>query len=142
MGTGLRFFIVKQDDTFERWSEARFNRVWQGNEPVSEFAGRRLRYALVVLDTKARKPVRVRHAEWSIMTLDAAGRHDLVGARRDVAAVVSATVAPYRRPIADARRTFYERKAHWEPKAPLQAAILEAALKEGAGHRSRKPVIV
>src|SRR6266511_2878128 len=98
MGLGIRFFVVKPDDTLERWSEARFNRVWEGDESVPEFAGRRLRYALAFVDTKARKAVRVRKVEWSVLPIDASGRHDRASALRDAVGAMSAATSPYPSP--------------------------------------------
>ena len=38
MGVGARFFVIKSDDAFERWSQARFNRIWdQGERAAFEF---------------------------------------------------------------------------------------------------------
>jgi hypothetical protein len=132
MRVGVRFFVVKSDDTFERWSQARFNRVWEGDEPVLEFAGRRLRCAVVFVETKGRKAVNVRGVEWNVLAMDITGRHDRMSALRDAVDVVSAATSPYPSPIADARRKFYDRKAHWEPTPALRAAILDAALNVSA----------
>lgn len=128
MGMGLRYFVVRSDDTFERWSEARLNRVWDGEEAVPEFAGRRLRYALVFVETKERKVVGVHAAEWNALAIDATGTHNPVARMRDAIEVVGAAQSSYPSPIVDARKTFYDRKAHWEPTPALRRAILDAAL--------------
>jgi hypothetical protein len=131
MGVGVRFFVVRHDDTFERWSQARFNRVWDGDEPVAEFAARRLRYALVFVDTQARRAVGIQAVQWGVLTMDASGRHDPASALSDAARVMGATSSPYPSPIVDARRKFYERRTRWKPTAKVRAAILDAALRTG-----------
>jgi hypothetical protein len=75
----IRYFVVRPDDMFERWSQARLNRVWDGDEAIPEFAGGRLRYALVFVETKERKVVGVRGAEWNVLAMDATGRHNKDG---------------------------------------------------------------
>jgi hypothetical protein len=131
MGVGVRFFVVRPDDTFERWSQARFNRVWDGDEPVSAFAGRRLRYALVFVDTQARRALGVQAVQWGVLRMDASGRHDPEAALSDAARVMGSASSPYPSPIVDARRKFYERRTRWKPTSRLRAAILDAALKTG-----------
>jgi hypothetical protein len=54
MAVGVRFFVAGPDDMFERWSLEQFNSVWDVWEPVAEFAGRRLRHALVFDGTQTR----------------------------------------------------------------------------------------
>lgn len=128
MGIGLRYFAVSSDDTVKRWTQARFKRVWDGSEPLPEFAGRRLRYALVIVETYEREVVALRGVEWNVMALDPAGKHDRMAAMNDAVAVMSAVNTPYPSPIADARRRFYHRRVHWEPTRALRAAVIGAAL--------------
>jgi hypothetical protein len=131
MAVGARFFVITSDDTFERWSQARFNRVWDRDEAVPAFAGRRLRYALVFVDTDAGRAVGVQAVQWGVLTMDASGKHELASALSAAAGVMGASSSSYPTPIVDARRKFYERRARWKPTAKVRAAILDAALRIG-----------
>jgi hypothetical protein len=122
MGVGARFFVIGPDDTFERWSQARFNRVWDRHEAVPALAGRRLRYALVFVDTQARKAVGVQAVQWGVLTMSALSA---------ASGVMGASSSSYPNPIVDARRKFYERRTRWKPTAKVRAAILGAALRAG-----------
>jgi hypothetical protein len=128
MGIGLRYFVIGSDDTVERWAQTRFKRVWDGSEPLPEFAGRRVRYALVIVETYEREVVAIRGVEWNVMAIDLAGKYDRTAAMTDAVAVMSAANTPYPSPIADARQRFYNRRVHWDPTHRLRAQILNAAL--------------
>ena len=50
MGLGTRIFIVKEDDSLQRLSLKRYNRLIKGypDEGLMQYAGKRIRYALIV----------------------------------------------------------------------------------------------
>ena len=52
MGLGTRIFIVKEDDSIERLSLKRYSRLIKGHpdEQLLQFAGKRIHYALLVLE--------------------------------------------------------------------------------------------
>jgi hypothetical protein len=129
MGLGVRFFIVQPNDTFERWSEVRFNRVFDGDESVAQFAGRRLRYAIAFVQFEDRKPVGVRRVEWGVLTIEPNGKHDSHKAL--LTSMNAANVLGFRSPdgVLDGRGRFYKRSSRWTPSAPLKAAIVAAALR-------------
>jgi hypothetical protein len=78
MGLGTRIFIVNEDDSLERLSLKRYNRLIKGHldERLLQFAGKRIRYALIVLEMKNRKPAEILMAEYSFLTFDSEGRLD------------------------------------------------------------------
>jgi hypothetical protein len=127
MGTGVRIFVVSSDGTVHRWSYKRFERVFDGREPVGEFAGKRLQYAMVFVDLDQRRPVGVRYAEWRVLRLGESGRHNPRAALR--AAVDAFSPPPLPQSIVDARRRFNRRATSWTPNSKLKAAILDAALR-------------
>jgi len=61
MGIGTRIFIVKDDDSLQRLSLKRYNRLIKGypDEGLMQFSGKRIRYALIVLEMINRKPVEI-----------------------------------------------------------------------------------
>ena len=78
MGTSLRIFLVHDDDSVERIAAARFQRLFGRrdlNERWPEHAGKRLRYAMLYLDTDDDE-MKVLRADFSFIELDADGRHD------------------------------------------------------------------
>ena len=71
MGLGTSIFIVKQDDSLQRLSLKRYNRLIKGHpdEGLMQFAGKRVHYALIVLEMINRKPVEILMTEHSFLTL-------------------------------------------------------------------------
>ena len=61
MGLSIRIFIVEDDDTIKRLPLARYERLLKGDPDVrlSEYAGKRVRYALIVVDLVNRRPIEV-----------------------------------------------------------------------------------
>ena len=127
MGIGVRFFVVRGDGTFHKWSYNRFERVFDGQEPVPEFAGQRLRYAMVFVDPNRRRPMGISHAEWRVLRIEDSGRHNPQAALR--AAVDAFAPPPLPQSIVDARNRFSRRASSWTPSPTLKGAILEAAMR-------------
>ena len=52
MGLGTRIFIVKEDDSLQRLTLKRYNLLIKGHpdEGLMQYAGKRIRYALIVLE--------------------------------------------------------------------------------------------
>jgi len=76
MMLGTRIFIVKEDDSLQRLSLKRYNRLIKGHpdEGLMQFAGKRIRYALIVLEMINRKPVEILTTEYSFLAFDSRGR--------------------------------------------------------------------
>jgi len=76
MGLATRIFIVKEDDSLQRLSQKRYNRLTKGHpdEGLMQFAGKRIRYALFVLEMINRKPVKILMTEYSFLFFDSEGR--------------------------------------------------------------------
>ena len=127
MGTGVRIFVIGTDGDLRKWSYKRFERVFDGEEAVPEFAGRRLQYAMLFLDLEERKPVSVKYAEWRVLRIDGNGLHNPTAAMR--AAMDAISPAPLPAAIVDARARFNRRASTWTPTPKQKAAILEAALR-------------
>ena len=71
-GLGTRIFIVKEDDTLQRLTLKRYNQLIKGHpdEGLIQYAGKRIRYALIVLEMINRKPVEVLMTEYSFLTFN------------------------------------------------------------------------
>lgn len=127
MGIGVRVFVVGTDGELQKWSYKRFERVFDGQESVPAFAGRRLQYAMLFVDLEERRPVRVKHVEWRVLRIDNDGKHNPTAAMR--AAMDAFSPPPLPETIVDARARFNQRASSWTPTPKLKSAILEAALR-------------
>ncbi len=78
MGLSIRIFIVDEDDSLHRLALARYERLLTDDhaESIPEYAGKRVRYALVVVALVNRRPVEIVHAEFSWLSFDSEGRLD------------------------------------------------------------------
>lgn len=77
MGQATRLFLVHDDDTVERFALSRFERLFGQRDPkerLPEHAGKRLRYALLILRTGGAS-AEIVHADFAFIQLDARGRH-------------------------------------------------------------------
>ena len=76
MGLGIRIFIVEDDDTIKRLPLTRYERLFKRDpdERLLEYAGKRVRYALIVVDLVNRKPIEVVRDEFGFLEFDDEGR--------------------------------------------------------------------
>ena len=67
MGLSIRIFIVEDDDTIKRLPLARYERLLKRDpdERLLEYAGKRVRYALIVVDLVNRRPIEVVRDEYA-----------------------------------------------------------------------------
>jgi hypothetical protein len=136
MGLGTRIFIVNDDDTLKRMPMKRYHRLFRRDpeERFLEYAGNRIRYVLVVLELKNRRPVEILKIQHSYLAFDKKGR--LREDERERAARLSMEMIkplhPEEEPnhIIDAGYKFakkrFDREFRWEPSAELEAAIFKA----------------
>ena len=139
MGLGTRIFIVNDDDTLERMPMRRYHRLFKRHpeERFLEYAGNRIRYVLVVLELKNRKPVEILKIQYSYLAFDQKGR--LREDERERAARLSMEMINPLLPeeesnhIIDAGYKFakkrFDREFRWEPSAELEAAIFQAVFR-------------
>jgi hypothetical protein len=78
MGFGNRAFLVDKDDTVRKFSYTKLDGLLMGfsQELLPEMANSRIRYAIIRLETRDRRPVCVIGAEFGFLKLDHAGRVD------------------------------------------------------------------
>ena len=136
MGLGLRIFIVNDDDSLKRLSVAKFERLRRRDlkESIPQYAGRRVRYALVVLEMENRRPVEIIMTEHSYLYFDSEGRIDT--SEREKAATLAVNMvpsSPKERQIGhliNAHHRFakkhYERRYSWTPTPEIVESIVTA----------------
>jgi len=136
MGLGTRIFIVKEDDTLQRLTLKRYNRLIKGHpdEGLMQYAGKRIRYALIILEMINRKPVEVLMTEYSFLAFDSNGRLD-AGEREKAARLAMDTLEPIlpgKKPdrVIDAKHKFAKRRFYdryiWKPSPEIETAIQRA----------------
>src|SRR5437879_1067817 len=78
MGFGIRIFLIDDNDNLRRFPYARFDRLMSrgSDEALPEFANRRVRCAIVFLETIGREPGNVRHVDFLILEFNKHGRLD------------------------------------------------------------------
>jgi transposase len=136
MGLSLRVFIVEDDDTIKRLPLARYERLLKRDpdERLLEYAGKRIRYALIVVDLVNRRPIEVVRDEFAYLDFDEDGRfkepeHDK-GESSALDMLDFFSLKQQDKRVIDARHKFarkrYFDKNRWEPTDEIVAAIAEA----------------
>ena len=136
MGIGTRIFLVSDDDTLDPLSLARFERLRRQDpeERFPQYACKRVRYALVFLETDHRRPVGIKVIQYSYLPFDSEGKLD--AAEMEKAASLAVDIVP---PLEKERQTGHVIDAHyrfakkrydehykWTPSLEIEAAIIRA----------------
>lgn len=135
MGTSLRIFLVNEDDSLRSLSRTRYERLLRGEveERLPEHAHKRVRCAVVVLETVRRKPMAINRTVYSYLTFDAYGRIDIAERERETEMALDIAPPPESQVksngFIDARHHFakkrYDREFRWTPSQEIKAAILD-----------------
>ena len=136
MGLGTRIFIVRADDSLQRLTLKRYNRLIKGypDEGLMQYAGKRIRYALIALEMINRKPAEILMAEYSFLAFDSKGRLD-AGEREKAARLAMDTLEPISPgkssgSIIDAKHRFAKKRFDdryiWKPSPEIETAIQKA----------------
>ena len=136
MGLGTRIFIVNDDDTLKRMPMKSNHRLFKRHpeEQFLEYANNRIRYVLVVLELKNRKPVEILRIQYSYLAFDQKGRlredERARAARLSMEMIKPSLSEQESNHIINAgykfaKKRFY-REFRWEPSAELEAAIFKA----------------
>jgi hypothetical protein len=108
-------------------------------EALPEYAGKRLRYALIFLELLDRKPVEVLQIQYAYIFFDAKGRIDrnefMKQARLTLEIIESFTLPQTRAQIIFAGHRFARKRLQdqyqWNPNSELESAIVKAAPGKG-----------
>jgi transposase len=136
MGLSIRVFIVEDDNTIKRLPMIRFERLLNRdpNEKLSKYAGKRVRYALIVVDLVNRRPIEIVKDEFAYLNFDDEGRLEFSEHEQaeslafDMLNFFSLKQKDKR--VIDARHKFakkrYFDKYRWEPSNEIISTISEA----------------
>jgi hypothetical protein len=131
----IRIFIVNEDDSLKRLPLAKFERLRRGDpkEHLSEYAGKRMRYALVFLEMENRKPIGINLIQYAYLSIDAKGRID--AAERERGARLALEMLPpipsenIDQDVIDAQHRFakkqYDHQFTWESSPEIEEAIVK-----------------
>jgi hypothetical protein len=136
MGLGTRIFIVKEDDSLQRLTLKQYNRLIKGHpdKDLMQFAGKRIRYALIVLELINRKPAEIIMTEYSFLAFDSKGRLD-AGEREKAARLAMDTLEPIATEpksgkVIDVKHRFAKKRFDdryiWKPTPEIETAIQKA----------------
>ena len=141
MGLSHRIFIIDDNDSLHRLSNARFDRLFRGEqgECLPQYAGKRVRYAMVILEMAGRKPLSIVQIDYCLMPLDAEGRIDRKEQEKEIRLVFEFTSPLVKDKgdgkIIDARSHFakkrYEQEFKWTPSPEIEKAIVAAVFGQG-----------
>jgi len=134
MGTGFRIFLVDDDDSLHHLPMARYQRLRrrEPGESLPQYAGKRVRCAMVVLEVAGRKPISMNRIDYYMLTFDDQGRVDTAELEKEARLAVE-VLPPYideeqSGRVIDARTHFakkrYEHEFKWTPTPEIQAAIV------------------
>ena len=136
MGLSIRIFIVEDDDTITRLPLARYERLLKGDSDVrlSKYAGKRVRYALIVVDLVNRRPIEVVRDEFAYLDFDQEGRFKEPELEKEESSAFDMldffSLEKQDKRVIDARHKFarkrYFDKHRWQPTDEIVAAIAEA----------------
>lgn len=141
MGVGFRVFLISPDDSLQRIPQARFERFFKSDseEQFTEFAGQKVKCAMVFVETSNRKPVTVMRIDYMLIQLDENGRLDSREHHRHLRLNMtrfggfSMPGRKENRSLRNAQehwaKSQIEREFKWIPSPELDKAIRSAALK-------------
>jgi len=141
MGKGVRIFFVNEDETLRRISVAMFDRLLGGDPDIcfQEYAGKRIRYVLIILESIKRMPVEIISIQYSVLTFDPSGRIDLGDLEKEMEIGFQMlrpscpdSVSPN---VIHAEDRFALKRFHdhytWEPTPEIKKAIVNAIFRKG-----------
>jgi len=135
MGLGMRIFIVNDDGSLERLPVERYNQLLKhgSNERLMQYAGQRVRCAVIVVESKDRIPVEIVKSQCSCILFDSNGRLLMEWDEKEARLamdMLEPVIADKDKQVVDARHKFarkrYAREYLWQPSSEIEAAIRKA----------------
>jgi hypothetical protein len=135
MGLGMRIFIVNDDGSLERLPVERYNRLLRhgSNERLLQYAGKRVRCAVMVVESNGRIPVEIVKSQYSYILFDPNGRLLMEWDEKEAQLamdILEPVSADGDKQVVDARHKFarkrYAREYLWQPSPEIEVAIRKA----------------
>ena len=136
MGIGIRIFVVNDDDSIKRLELERYDRLLQRDpkERFPQYAGKRVRYALVIVNLVDRKPAEILRIQYSYLSFDSEGRIDPAEGEREARLLLEILppepIIRYPWDVIEPKRSL-PKKCHddehkWMATPDIEAAIVKA----------------
>lgn len=133
-----RIYLIEDDNTIQRLPLTKFERLRKGDPLLCypQYANKKMRYALIIVETRNRKPVEINMIQYSYLPFNADGRLD-VDEMEKAAMLATEMVTPIEgkkenKRIIDAQHEFARKQYHnryiWKPTPEIEKAIFEATL--------------
>jgi hypothetical protein len=136
LGIGIRIFVVNDHDSIKRFALARYDRLLERDpkERLTGYAGKCVRYALVVVDLVDREPTEILRIQYSYLSFDSEGRIDPAEGEREARLLLEILppepIIRYPLDFIEPKRSL-PKKCHddehkWMATPDIEAAIVEA----------------
>jgi len=139
MGTGCRVFLIDENDSLQRISMARLDRLlrFDRRESFPQYAGKRIRCAMVFVDVAGREVLSIRNADYFPLTFDAKGQINKKewerGVRLGMELLHFGLDGENSKKVIYAQHRFakrrYEHEFKWKPSWKVERAIVAAIFK-------------
>ena len=139
MGIGIRVFLVDDNDSLQRISMARLDRLlhFDRRESLPQYSGKRVRCAMVFLEVAGRQVLSISDANYFLLPFDDKGRIDKKewekGMRLGMELLPSLNDEQYPQQVIDAQHRFakrrYEHEFKWKPSRKVEDAIVAAVFR-------------
>jgi len=136
MGVGCRVFLIDDNDSLQRLSMARLDRLlhFDRREILQQYAGKRVRCAMVFLEVAGRQVLAIRNIEYFLLQFNDKGRLDKKEwekrMRLGMELLPSLHDEQYPQQVIDAQHRFakrrYEHEFKWKPSRKVEEAIVDS----------------
>ena len=140
MGIGCRVFLVDDNDSLQRISMARLNRLlhFDPAESLPQYAGKQVRCARVFVEVAGKGVLSIRNIDYSLLRFDAKGRIDKKewekSMRLGIELFPSIHGEEHPQKVINAQHRFarrqYEHEFKWKPSRKVEEAIVAAMLRQ------------
>ena len=141
MGIGCRVFLIDDNDSLQRISMAKLDRLlhFDRAQSLPQYSGKRVRCAMAFVELAGRKVLAIKNIDYSLLPLDDKGRIDKKewerGMRLGVDLLPSILDGEYPKQVINAQHRFakrrYEHEFKWKPSRKVEEAIVAAIFKSG-----------
>ena len=138
MGMSVRVFLVDDNDSLQRISMARLDRLlhFDRRESLPQYAGKRVRCAMAFLEVAGRRVLSIRNIDYFWLSFDDKGginkKEWEKGMRLGMELLPSILDGEYPKQVINAQHRFakrrYEHEFKWKPSRKVEEAIVTAAL--------------
>ncbi len=143
MGIACRVFILDDNDSLQRISMARLERLLDFNpkESLPQYSRKQVRCAMVFVEVARRLVLSIRKVDYFLLTFDSKGRIDKKecerGMRLGMELLPPIAHKEYSKKVIDAHHRFakrrYEHEFKWKASRKVEEGIVRAILKVRSG---------